>query len=205
MVLVYNELFKINRENPTIVTWVSLVKSLLYRIGFGYYWEQQCVFNESYFLSIFKQRIYDIYLQEWSANVDITSDNRLYKHIKDKFCFEGYLNLSNKCLRNSITKIRLSSHVFMIERGRWNRNIPNVLNRKCISCNTIEDEYHCMVVCPRFTKERKGCLPDILKRRPSMHEFLKFIKDKNEASQIKLGLLAFRILKEYKNNLFDNE
>ena len=115
------------------------------------------------------------------------------------------MNLSNKCLRNAITKIRLSSHVFMIERGKWNRNIPNVLDRKCITCNTIEDEYHCMVVCPRFVRERRGCLPEILQRRPSMHEFLRFLKAKDEASQIKLGLLAFGIIKEYIVNLFENE
>ena len=72
MVGVYNELLEINREDSTIVTWMSLVKELLFKIGFGHYWEQQCVFNENHFLSIFKQRIFDIYLQEWYADVDKT-------------------------------------------------------------------------------------------------------------------------------------
>ena len=61
-----------------------------------------------------------------------------------------------------LQKLRLSSYVFMIERGRWIRRTPiDVEDRKCDTCISIEDEYHCMVLCPRFVNERRGCLPEV--------------------------------------------
>jgi len=59
------------------------------------------------------------FLQNWYNEVGFTSDGRLFKHIKCEFDCESYLNLNNRALRVSITKIRLSSHLFLVERGRW--------------------------------------------------------------------------------------
>ena len=70
-------------------------------------------------------------------------------------------------------KLRLSSHLFLVERGRWGRNRIEYKDRLCTMCNTIEDEFHCLIECPNYIKERKGCLPEILIRRPSMFEFIK--------------------------------
>ena len=115
---VYSELLIVNRDKPTVITWVSLVKNLLYRSRFGYVWENQQVPDANQFLTVFKQRANDIFTQEWSAEVALTSDNRLFKHSKECFCYESYLDLNNKALRSAVTKIRLSSHVFMIGRAR---------------------------------------------------------------------------------------
>ena len=116
---VYNELLLLNREAPGNITWVSQVKKLLESSGFGYIWRNQFVHNENQFLNEFKERIKDMYLQDWSSQVQLTSENRLYKNIKTNFKLEPYLNLNNRALRVSLSKIRLSSHIFNIERGRW--------------------------------------------------------------------------------------
>ena len=91
----------------------------------GFYWLNQKVENEQKFLSDVKQRLKDIYKQEWNANVQGTSDNRLYKYLKSDFLFENYLHLPNQQLRISLSKLRLSSHLLNVERGRWN-NLPLV-------------------------------------------------------------------------------
>ena len=112
----YRELLTISSTEPSVVTWATLVRDLLdlNKIGMGNYWITQQVQNENHFLSIFKQRLQDIFLQEWLAQVSETSSARLYKHIiRDKFQFESYLNLCNKSLRIAITKVRLSSHLFL--------------------------------------------------------------------------------------------
>ena len=199
---VYNELLYLNKEKPMLITWVYLVKNLLYRSGFGYVWENQSVSNENYFLTIFKQRLNDMCIQEWTAEVALTSDNRLFKHLKDKFCFESYLDINNRALRIAVTKIRLSSHVFMIERARWNVRKPDVSERKCITCNVIEDEYHCLLECPKFVNERRGCVPERLIKRPSMIEFIQFLNTMNLREQKMLGLLCFKVQKEYTRDLF---
>ena len=199
--LIYNEMLSINTENPRTVTWVSLVKNHLFSIGLGMFWERQQVFGEDSFLRTFSQRIHDIYLQNWSAEVMDTSENRLFKHIKQNFCLESYLNMSNKGLRVAITKIRLSSHVFMIERARWNVRIPKLKDRVCAYCNVIESEYHVLIECPRFTNERYGCVPQDLIKYPNMSNFKKFLTSSDENIQVKLGSLCFRVLKAYKEEM----
>ena len=120
---VYRELLNINTANPNCLTWVSGIKSLLESTGFNYIWQQQFVINEREFLNCFKQRLTDIYRQHWWSEVQLTTNNRLFKHIKNDFIFESYLRINNRALRTSLTKIRLSSHIFNIERGRSGPNV----------------------------------------------------------------------------------
>ena len=116
---IYLELLLTNIYFPEKVTWVTKVRDILFNCGMGFYWFNQKVDNEKLFLSSIKQRLTDIYKQEWYTSVQGTSNNRLYKYLKDELSFEKYLNIPNQFLRVSISKIRLSSHLFHIERGRW--------------------------------------------------------------------------------------
>ena len=51
--------------------------------------------------------------------------------------------------RKALCRLCLSLHRIFIERGRWT-SIPR-LDRKCTVCNEIEDEYHVMLICHRYT------------------------------------------------------
>ena len=196
---IYNDLFLISESSPEQITWVSLFKKMLFQYGFGNVWLEQGVFNESKFLNMFEQRIKDNFLQLWNSDVNSTSDFRLYKKIKKKFNFENYLHMENKQFRTAITKIRLSSHLFNIERGRWAKPKIEANDRKCNLCNVLEDEYHCLIECPRFTNVRRNCLPITLINRPSMFEFVSLMKCLNENIHNKIGLLCFKVMKDYKS------
>ena len=152
---VYNDLLLLSEISPEKVTWVTLFKQMLFENGFGFIWLEQNVDDENIFLRIFEQRIKDSYYQEWCSNINSTSDFRLYKKIKQSFSFENYLHMENSLLRTAITKIRLSSHLFYIERGRWSKPKIEAVNRICDTCFVLEDEYHCIIECPKFTNERK--------------------------------------------------
>ena len=89
---VYRALYDYSLTNPNKTTWVTLVRDMLYRIGFGIYWQTQNVGEEKHFIAIFKQRIEDIYHQEWRGEIENSTDARLYKHIK-------ILNLSRNKLK----------------------------------------------------------------------------------------------------------
>ena len=86
--IVYQKLLGLSKSHPQYTTWVSLLKNFLETTGFGEYWVRQRVVNEAKFLSEIKQRLHDIYLQDWSSEVNKTSDNRLFKHIKTAFGYE---------------------------------------------------------------------------------------------------------------------
>ena len=72
--------------------------------------------------------------------------------------------------------------------------------RKCRECDMIEDEYHCLVECPRFESERRYCLNERLSKREtrSMFEFVKSLKSKNEEECKKLAILSYKVMREYK-------
>ena len=195
---IYRELHQLSTTNPNKVTWVTLLRDMLNRCGMGNVWLAQKVDDKKSFLVLFKQRVYDIFIQEWRAEIENSTDGRLYKHIKVNFEFEEYLNLENSSLRTAISRIRLSSHVFRIERGRWGQNHIARQDRKCEICDTIEDEFHCLIECVRFVEERKGCLTEELKRRKSMYEFVNFFQSKNIGVIKKLGMLCSRVQIAYK-------
>ena len=56
------------------INWVSHVKNLLFRYGFGFAFEYQKVGDQKQFLCLFKQRLKDNYVQGWT-----TSTNETYK------------------------------------------------------------------------------------------------------------------------------
>ena len=123
--------------------WSYYVKTILYKYGFGYIWEQPYNIDEQLFCAVFKQRLIDNAIQEWNDDLNNNRTMSLYRLVKNEFGYEKYLNLSKyKSYRQHITKIRLSSHKLRIETGRYGRNRIDRNERLCQICNCgdIEDE-----------------------------------------------------------------
>lgn len=104
-----------------------------------------------------KIRIKESLTNTWLKNINDIENNpglKMYKNIKSQLKPEAYLYISNYKIRNSIAKIRLSSHHLSIERGR-HLNI-SLNNRKCVYCdmNVLEDEIHFLFECPYYNEER---------------------------------------------------
>ena len=125
--------------------WVLQIKDILYTSGFGYIWEQQTVTNKEKLLRSFEAGCKDMYMQQCLGNINASSRCRLYRNLKEDFELAQNLRKNkNKDLRQCLTKIRLSSHKFFIERGRWLKPKVEYCDRLCTLCERkdIEDEYH---------------------------------------------------------------
>ena len=74
---------------------------------------------------------------------------------------EGYLtSIHNKSFTISLTKLRISAHCLQIEKGR-HQNTP-ATQRLCPTCNqNVEDEFHFVMTCPTYSKERDMLLQNI--------------------------------------------
>ena len=61
-------------------------------------------------------------------------------------------------LRSAFSKLRLSSHRFMVERRRWRKPKVQYIDRKCTLCNDndIQDEYY--IVGTQWKEPARGCL-----------------------------------------------
>ena len=78
---------------------------------------------------------------------------RTYRKLKRKHVREEYLTMfTNPIVRSSVSKLRLSSHKLIIEKGRHLR--LKLEERICPKCNLnkIEDEFHRIMVCPAYSK-----------------------------------------------------
>jgi hypothetical protein len=90
-----------------------------------------------------KNRILDIYKQEWYSNIRNSSRLSSYSIYKRSFETEEYLHKVNiNKFRLSLTKFRLSPLNLAIETGRY-QNVARE-NRLCTNCNVnlIENEFH---------------------------------------------------------------
>ena len=56
-------------DEHTNRNWVTYVREILYKYGFGYTWLMQDVGNKHIFLSAFKQRVDDCFQQEWHDKI----------------------------------------------------------------------------------------------------------------------------------------
>ena len=133
---------------------------------------------------IFKTRIINSFWQENNTEIESLSINRLYRHLQTQHV--SYLsNIQNDFVRVAITKLRLGSHNLFVERGRWNKT--DYLERKCLLCNDIEDEYHFVIICTKYFELRVKYIPKIYYTRPSMYKFLKLVNSEDSTLLKKLA------------------
>ena len=193
-----------NKYNST--SWSLFVRRLLYENRFGCVWETDAVgINHALFIKQFELRLMDTFQQVYRA--DIANSNRcsLYYRLNREFVMAGYLNKVHiQSHRRAMSKLRLSSHRLMIERGRWLKIIPD--NRLCtgtiaatcltyLNCmdhkndawgvdnvsnsHVIEDEFHVICICPRYTDIRNEFIKPYYTTRPSMIKFSQLLNTEN--------------------------
>jgi hypothetical protein len=165
---------------PEKVNWVSLVKMLLCKHGFGDVWIQQGVGSVELFLRMFKTRLQDNFMQEWHNELSESTRAVTYRHIS-VFEYKLYLDIiSAEKFRTALTRLRVSSHRLAVETGRWHKpnSIPYEL-RKCTVCDVLEDEYHFMLECSSYTNLRNIYIPKRYHQHPSMLLFIEMMTSTN--------------------------
>lgn len=96
----------------------------------------------------------------------------MYSRYKHNFGFENYLDfIHEKKFKTVFTKFRLSSHDLAIERGRYENTPRN--ERICKNCNLnmVENEYHFLLVCPKYRELRQNFLKRYYCQWPTLNKF----------------------------------
>lgn len=203
--LLYN-VYKLELEtleadnNCAAYSWVKQVKDLLCELGFTYLWNSQYVTNLQ--LQMVIQRLYDQYIQSWYSYVNESSKLSTYKSVKTQFQYEKYLScVQIEKHRVALTRLRCSAHNLMIEEGRY-RSIDRDL-RLCQFCNmnSVETEYHFLLVCPAYREIRYSCLPAYYCRWPSLTKFLQLMTNSRNSLLQKLAKYVYLATKHRKSFL----
>ena len=197
MKVLYHTSLIIHADKPFFdipVCWAHQVRKILFTYGFGYIWENQQNGVEKSFSKIFKTRLIDSFWQSNSGEIESLSIHRLYRQLHSEQAL--YLScMQNDYVRIAITKLRLGSHNLLIERGRWNNT--DYLDRKCLLCDDIEDEYHFVIICPKYYDLRVKYLPKKYYHKPSMYKFLELINCNDFLLLKKLGLFLHHAFRKY--------
>ena len=73
--------------------WASNVKTLLDNFGFSYVWDNPFTVNLKNFHLTFKERVIDVFKQEWFNKISLSGSLTLYKDFKQSFGIENYLDV----------------------------------------------------------------------------------------------------------------
>ena len=109
----------------------------------------------------------NIFLNKFST-IDYSSKLILYTDLKRDLNMEHYLLHESFEKRRLITKLRISDHNLLIEKGK-HLKIPRE-ERLCQVCNQIEDKHHFLFVCDNNLDLRNKYLPLIFQDRPNIGE-----------------------------------
>ena len=182
-------------QQPQKQNWASCVRDLLSRLGFMNVWDAQGVGDIEIFLSIFKQRVTDSFIQNWHARLNDSTRARCYITFAS-FEHKKYLEVLNVTkYRKSLSRLRLSSHRLEVEVGRWTKpNKTPIQNRKCKFCHVLEDEFHFLLECPFYSHLRKRYLHKYYWRRPNMPKFIELLSTEHVKTLKNLSVLLIKHL-----------
>ena len=120
--------------------------------------------------------------------------------LKEILVFKIYLVILPVSLRILFTKFRLSNHNLPIEWGRhWN---IERCERKCIQCNVLGDEFHCLFICPLFSDARKLVLRKGYQSNITADKYNTLFSSKNYQKLSNLTKFVNVIMTELKNRSF---
>ena len=126
---------------------------------------------------------------------------RTYNTFKHLIKFEPYLDfIENTSLRKIYSRFRLSSHDLEIERGRCGAKCTPPDELLCTLCNLneVEDEFHFLMVCPRYMHERNCVLNNIHQNFPSVDylqlrvKFILLMCHENKSVTLKIAFFLKR-------------
>ena len=164
--------------------WVSDVRTILCEYGFHFVWLNQGVANEKGFLSSFRQRMIDVFIQEWSASVRDRDRYVLFRKAKGLFEKEMYLvDIDAYHLRSTFTRFRFGVLPIYCNLRRYSEN-PR--EKMCPFCESLfEDEEHLFYKCPIYVDLRMKLL-DGYRNRP-LHQLM-------DGKNIQLSILVAKFV-----------
>lgn len=198
----YRMLYNVCEADRRVTNWASQVKNLLFRLGFGHVWLYQGVANIDRFLKLFEQRVCDNALQMWSHSVSSSSESLIYREVKSTLEYSPHLNvIVQPKYRYQFVKFVTRNHKLGVVTGKWHKPRPIPYNQRlCNECQKIDDEYHVIFECRKFTRLRQKYLPSDSRSRPSMYTLVSLLTTTEPAVLNNLAIFIYKISHNGNNN-----
>ena len=90
----------------------------------------------------------EVFRNQWKQKLEASTKADTYRTFKMDMRFENYLSHPKRKERVAMTKLRISDHKLMVEKGRHAHPIIPREDRKCHMCTTeVENEVHFLTDC----------------------------------------------------------
>ena len=179
--------------------WIDFIKQILISVGEPGLFNQNFIENPKATKERISNRLNDIYTQEWTAKLQLSSKGRNYSVFKQNLNFESYFTTLDRNVYLPIVKFRTSNHKLPVEIGRWN-NTP-FGERKCLLCNLndIGDDFHYLLKCSFFETDRKELLKQYFYTRTNIIKFQHLLASTNKNILTKLSKFMKIIMNKFAN------
>ena len=163
--------------------WCQKINNTLNQLGLSYIWNYEGV-HMSQLKTYMKEKLMDLFIQNWYADIETNSLCGNYKFFKLNFERERYISLLDTDLKFIFAKFRCGAHNLPIADKRFNPIDERCMCPLCI--NAIGDEYHYLLVCPAFDPIRPKYLDEYYCSEPELYKFFELMNLKSKNKLIKL-------------------
>ena len=136
------------REPHSNIPWIEFIEKAFNDIGMTDIWIYEGMGQQTnYVKQTVKTRIKDIFLQNWSAELEAHEYCDTYRSIKKTWGFEKYLTELNYEQRMAVSKFRCRSNYLPITKSRF--RLCDFEELQCILCDKFEigNETHYLINC----------------------------------------------------------
>lgn len=174
--------------------WLHRVKAILIKCGLINIWYDNSFPDIKWLQLTVKQKLKDLFLNDWYSKVENSSNSTFYRVFKKSFGIESYLYDINASVLYYFIKFRTRNHRLPIETRNWSRIPINQIF--CNTCqNNIGDEFHYLFECKQFDVERRINLKRYYYSRPNMFKLEKLMCSPSKSEFQKLCKFVKIILK----------
>lgn len=192
--IIYNIVFRLYTLNEYKCKWLCKIKNILDDCGLSYMWDHQDTIDTKQCKLIINQRIEDLALHRWYANVSSSSLCSLYRIFKKSFCFEQYLLNGNFRDRTALTRFRCTNAKLPVYNQIYQYDCDI-----CTLCdmNVRGDEYHYIFICSFFNDKRNLYLDPYFCRYPSDVKFEQLFTQTNKKKISRLAKFTKAIIEQF--------
>ena len=189
-----------NNRTYNGLNWASQIKNILDSLGLSNIWINQ--HNADIPFNLIKQHILDTYKQSWYSSINNSNRLEMYARYKHDFEIENYLDfITEKNYKFALTQFRLSSHDLAIERGRYENLNRNERICKFCNSNSVETEYHFLLVCPFYRELRQKYLKPYYCHWPTINKFDDLMGKNNKKTILNVAKFVHNASNLRKTNL----
>ena len=182
----YSILFNLCAHKELVSKWLNNIQSILVENGYDCVWSSQFIYNKGYFRKNIDISIKQNFIKSWEHALEESTKCIFYKSIKGEFCREQYIKQLPDALIFPLIKFRCGNHKLQIEIGRREGEVRG--DRVCRECsmNSLGDEFHFILQCPKFTLLRNEFIPKKYRSCISMFNLCNLFRG-NRNHQVKLS------------------